>query len=93
MDQLALFEDLSAPRAYVPKQEHVINRLRHILAALQDAQAWPWEPVIVRLYRESTLPQLYDLVEDAAEAEEWRERIEVELLRLNTAEPVEPTKP
>ena len=34
MDQLALFEDLSAPKAYVPKQEHVINRLRHILCLL-----------------------------------------------------------
>ena len=55
MDQLALFEDLSAPKAYVPKQEHVINRLRHILAQLQAAQAWPWEPVIIKLYKELSL--------------------------------------
>ena len=83
MDQLALFEDLSAPRVYVPKQEHVINRLRHILAQLQAAKAWPWEPVIVKLYKESTLPQLYGLLDDEAQAESFRNRIEEEIARLD----------
>ncbi len=83
MGQLALFEDQSAHKAYVPEQEHVINRLRHILAQLQAAQAWPWEPVIVKLYKESTLPQLYGLVDDAAQAEHFRHLIEEEIARLD----------
>jgi hypothetical protein len=91
MDQLALSEDLSAPMAYVPKQEQAINRLRRILAQLQSAQDWPWEPVIVKLYKESTLPQRYVLIADEAEAEEWRQRIEAELLRLKRVMPIEPT--
>jgi hypothetical protein len=92
MDQLALFENLPAPNAYVPKQEHVRNRLKRIYDALCSAETWPWEPVIVRLYRERTLPYLYELLADAAEAREWRERIEAELLRLNTATPIEPAE-
>jgi hypothetical protein len=34
MSQLALFDDLPNPNAYVPKQEHIINRLRSIYAML-----------------------------------------------------------
>jgi hypothetical protein len=83
MDQLALFEDLSAPKSYVPKQEHVINRLRHILAQLQAAPAWPWDPVIVKLYKESTLPQLYGLVADEAQAESFRNLIGEEIARFD----------
>jgi hypothetical protein len=85
MDQYALFEDLSAPKAYVPKQEHVINRLRRILDQLQAADAWPWDPVIVRLYKESTLPQLYGLLTDEAQAESFRSLIEKEIARLDSA--------
>ncbi len=84
MDQYALFEDLSAPKAYVPKQEHVINRLRRILQELQAAEAWPWEPVIVKLYKESTLPQLYGLLADEVQAESFRSRIEKEIARLDS---------
>ena len=85
MSQLALFEELQRPQVYVPKQEHVINRLRHILAELQVAEAWPWEPVIVRLYRESTLPYLYALVTDEAQAGDWQAKIEAQLARLEAA--------
>ena len=87
MSQLALFDDLPAPNVYVPKQEHVINRLRSIHAKLSEAQTWPWEPVIVELYRESTLPYLYALVADPAELGEWREKIEAEWARLSAATP------
>jgi hypothetical protein len=84
MTQLALFEDLFAPpKAYEPKQEHVRNRLESIYTELRTADAWPWEPIIVRLNSESTLPHLYDLLADEAEVQDWRERIEVELKRLD----------
>ncbi len=89
MSQLALFEDLSAPKVYVPKQEHVLNRLRSIHAKLCEAETWPWEPVIVEAYRERTLPYLYALVTDEIEAAEWQARIEAELARLEAAAPAE----
>ncbi len=91
MNQLALFEDLSAPKVYVPKQEHVLNRLASIYAKLREAETWPWEPVIVRLYRERTLPHLYASVTDETELAQWREKIEAELVRLNTSMPVDPS--
>ena len=82
MSQLALFEDLQKPQVYVPKQEHVLNRLRSIHATLREAEDWPWEPVIVEAYRERTLPYLYALVTDEAEAETWRTLIEGEIARI-----------
>ena len=83
MSQLALFDDLPASNVYVPKQEHVINRLRSIHETLREAETWPWEPVIVELYRESTLPHLYAHVKDPAELAEWRAKIEAEWMRLS----------
>jgi hypothetical protein len=82
MSQLALFQDLPRPTAYAPKQEHVLNQLRSVHATLREAEVWPWEPVIVEAYRERTLPYLYALVADDAEAEEWRVKIEFEMARL-----------
>jgi len=82
MSQLALFDNLPAPNAFVPKQEHVINRLRSIHETLCEADSWPWEPVIVELYRESTLPYLYTHVRDEAEAAKWRTKIEAEIVRI-----------
>lgn len=87
MTQLALFDDLPKPNVYVPKQEHVINRLRSIHTTLCEAERWPWEPVIVELYRESTLPYLYAHVTDEAVAAEWRGKIEAELARLDGTVP------
>jgi hypothetical protein len=92
MSQLALFDDLPAPNVYVPKQEHVINRLRSICATLCEAKSWPWDPLIVRLYRERTLPYLYALVTDPAELAEWRTKIDAELNRLNAVAPVEASR-
>ena len=91
MSQLALFEDLSAPKVYVPKQEHVLNRLASIYAKLCEAETWPWEPVIVRAYRERTLPYLYDLLTDETEAAEWQAKIEAELARLDAAAQAKPS--
>jgi len=92
MSQLALFDDLPRPNVYVPKQEHVLNRLCSIHATLCEAETWPWEPVIVEAYRERTLPYLYALVTDQAEAAEWRAKIEAELARLDAAVPLEPSE-
>jgi hypothetical protein len=86
MSQLSLFEDSPAvPKAYVPKQEHVRNHIESLHTALRDAEEWPWEPVMVALHRERTLPYLYGLLSDENEAREWRARIEAEIVRLDAA--------
>jgi hypothetical protein len=75
----------SSPKAYVPDQRHVRNRLEDLVAQMQAAQTWPWEHVIVSLHREKTFTYLCDLIADRAEAASWRERIESEIIRLDAA--------
>ena len=83
MDQFNLFGEASSlPPPYVPKQEHLRNRLQSILNELQAAEYWPWPPVIVRQYRELTLPYLYERLEDVEEAAHWEARFEAEISRL-----------
>jgi hypothetical protein len=41
--------------------------------------------VIVKLYKESTLPQLYGLLADENQAESFRSLIEKEIARLDSA--------
>jgi hypothetical protein len=79
-----LFGDPSPP-AYVPDPRHVRNRLVEMVGKMEAARSWPWEPVTVRLYRETVWPYLLARIPDAAEAAEWRGRIEAEAERLDRA--------
>jgi len=82
MNQIDLFgESVGAPR-YAPKPEHVRNRLQSILDTLRAADSWPWPPVIVRQYRDLTLPYLYEQLHDPAEAARWIELFDAEIARL-----------
>lgn len=75
----------AAPPAYVPKPEHVRNRLASLLAEMRAAETWPWEPAIVALHRERTFAYLCERLPDREEAERWRALIEAEAARLDAA--------
>jgi hypothetical protein len=84
--QTDLFGEADAlPKAYVPDPRHVRNRLIEMLSVMRSSQNWPWEPVMVTLYRESVLPYLCDKLPDREEAERWRAEIEAEIVRLDAA--------
>ncbi|MGH6984762.1 MAG: hypothetical protein ACREEI_11095 [Stellaceae bacterium] len=84
--QSELFGDgTPTSNAYVPDQRHLRNRLANLIAQMQAAKTWPWEPVIVRLHREKTFSYLCDLLADPKEAADWRTRIEAEIARLDAA--------
>lgn len=86
MGQSDLFEEASIPeKVYVPDPRHVRNRLQDMLEKMQAADQWPWEPVIVELYREKVWPYLYERLPDQHEAAHWRQRIEIEIERLDAA--------
>ena len=83
-DQADLFGPAeTAPRAYVPDPRHVRNRLDDMLAKMRAAHAWPWEPVMVSLYRETVWPYLFERLPDREEAARWRAEIEAEIARLD----------
>ena len=71
--------------AYVPDPRHVRNRLDHMLGVMRAAKTWPWEPVMVALYRETVWPYLYERLPDREEAERWRALIDAEIERLDAA--------
>lgn len=75
-----------APKAHIPDPRHVRNRLEDLLRQLRDAADWPWEPVIVRMHRDKTLPYLYGLLGDAGEARRWQADFDAEMTRLERAE-------
>lgn len=82
--QADLFGDaVAAPKAYVPDARHVRNRLAEMLAAMRAAECWPWEPVMVALYRERVFPYLCERLPDAEEAARFRAEIEDEIARLD----------
>ena len=84
--QADLFGDSApAPQRYVPEQRHVRNRLEDLVAQMQGAATWPWEPVMVRLHREKTFSYLCGLIADQGEAADWRRRIAAEIARLDAA--------
>ena len=84
MSQLAsIHESADALTAYVPKQEHVRNRLRSIYDELRGAPAWPWQQALVDLHRKQTLPYLYGLLSDEDEVSSWSARIDAEITRLD----------
>jgi hypothetical protein len=85
-EQADLFGSAEAGyRPYFPDPRHVRNRLSEMLDRMRGASAWPWEPVMVALYRESVWPNLYGKLPDQAEAERWRAEIEAETARLDAA--------
>lgn len=84
--QQSLFgeEDLG-PKPYVPKPEHVRNRLKSMLAEMRAAKRWPWEGAVLSLYRDTVLPRLCEELPDAGEAAQWRVEIEAQCARLDAA--------
>jgi hypothetical protein len=85
-DQADLFGDIeTGPPRYVPDPRHVRNRLADMLATMRVARSWPWEPVMVALYRETVWPDLCAELPDREEAERWRAQIEAEAARLDAA--------
>lgn len=84
--QADLFGDPAfEPRAYVPDPRHVRNRLNEMLTVMRSSESWPWEPVMVALYRESVLPYLCEKLTDLEEAARYRAEIEAEIQRLDAA--------
>ncbi len=79
-----LFGAQAAP-AYRPDPRHIRNRLVDMLAVMQAAESWPWEAVMVKLYRGTVWPYLYERLPDRIEADGWRQRIEAEIARLDAA--------
>jgi hypothetical protein len=84
MNQPDFFEEKGASvQPYVPDPQHVRNRLVGMLAKMQAAGEWPWDPVMVSLYRETVWPYLFEKLPDQREAAEWRGRFEAEIERLD----------
>ena len=71
------------PIAYIPDPRHIRNRFIDMLAKMQASDVWPWPEEQVAFYRETVWPYLYAKLPDAAEAAEWREKIEAEAVRLD----------
>jgi hypothetical protein len=72
------------PQAYVPNPQHVRNRLKGLLQEMRDAEYWPWEGAVLKLYRDIVPPQLYSALPDVEEAARWRADIEAEAARLDS---------
>jgi hypothetical protein len=56
-----------------------------MLAAMRAAKRWPWEQVMVELYRDTVWPYLYTRLADQEEADRWRGDIDAEIARLDAA--------
>ncbi len=85
-DQPDLFGARSgAPKPYVPKPQHVRNRFIDFMARMTAAQNWPWDDNHVEFYRTNVWPYLYERLPDAAEAADWKRRMEAEAARLDAA--------
>jgi hypothetical protein len=74
-----------APNFFVSDPRHVRSRLSDMLAAMRSSKRWPWEQVMVELYRETVWPYLYTRLADQEEADRWRGDIEAEIARLDAA--------
>ena len=75
----------AAPNFFVPDPNHVRSRLSDMLAAMRAAKRWPWEQVMVELYRDTVWPYLYTRLADQEEADRWRGDIDAEIARLDAA--------
>lgn len=86
--QVTMFaqEDMGPkPKAPAPNPQHVRNRLRGLLEEMREAERWPWEGAVLKLYRDIVPPQLYSALPDAEEAARWCADIEAEAARLDAA--------
>lgn len=71
--------------AHQVNPQHVRNRFIDFLAQMSAAKTWPWDEDHVETLRERTWPYLYAKLPDAAEALEWKTKIEAEAARLDAA--------
>ena len=78
--------DALTPKAYQPKAEHVRNSLKKLVAEMQSADTWPWDPATTRLYCESGFEYLCSLLSDEQEAKDWRARTSNQTKRLKKSE-------
>lgn len=87
-----LFADQPAPARYTPRAEHVRSSLESLLARLAAASDWwGWTDWDIARFRERDPAYFCDLLSDAAEADQWRARLSVEIARLDAASG--PTRP
>ena len=78
-------DDTPQPKAHQVNPQHVRNRFIDFLAQMTAAKTWPGDDDHVETLRERTWPYLYAKLPDAAEAAEWKGKIEVEAARLDAA--------
>jgi len=75
----------SVPKARAPDPRHVRNRFIDFLAQMTAAESWPWDQHQVEFYRQRVWPYLYERLPDAAEAADWKRKLEAEAARLDAA--------
>jgi hypothetical protein len=80
--QADLFGFAEAPRAFIPKREHILAPLNELLDAMRSASAWPWDAVQTDLKRNHVWPHLLTHL-PLDEAAAWREALETEAARLD----------
>jgi hypothetical protein len=74
--------DCPAAPAYVVPHAIAVNTLRKTLALLSAADRWPWDPDMKTARMERTVPKLLAVL-PPEEADDWRERIGAEVVRLD----------
>ncbi len=84
MNQMDLFAAEPAAPAYRPDPEKVRSRLRRILAEARAAEAMPWEPTRLSLYR-IIVPDMTRYLPEV-EAAAWRADFTAQLERFGVAE-------
>lgn len=90
-DQLDLFGEAAPQRdVYIPKPEAVRSGALRALEKLQAVRAWADERAWSRLRLIESAEYYYGITADDAEAEEWRERYEAEMARLDATGPRAP---
>ena len=84
-DQPDLFGEMPPPpaKARLPNPQHVRNRFIDFLAQMEGQAAWPWDEDRVEFYRYNVWPYLYEKLGDAAEAAEWKAKLDAEAARLD----------
>lgn len=91
-DQPDLFGEAAPPRrdVYVPKPEAVRSGALGALEKLRAVKAWADERAWGRIRLIESAEYYYGITADDAEAEEWRERYEAEMARLDATGPRAP---
>jgi hypothetical protein len=80
-----LFGKDPKPAAYRVNPQHIRYRFIEFLEKMQAAETWPWDGDHVETLRGRTWPYLFAKLPDAAEAAEWKAKLEVEAARLDAA--------